>query len=168
MSADDERFMRAALEQAELALANGEMPYGAVAVSPCGEIVARAHDQLEADDDPTSQAELLVVRRAAAARGRPLDGYKLYSTVEPCAMCFSTAWKARFGAAVFALSMREVKAVKPDEMDEIVIDSRALNDLGERRLEIRSGVLADEALAQWRRVIAGRGGEPESRPRDRT
>lgn len=152
---NDERFMRAALEEGKRALAAGELPYGAVAVSPEGEIVARAHDQLEADDDLTSHAELLVVRRAAVARGRALDGFTLYSTVEPCAMCFSSAWTARFGAAVFALSMREVKAVKPDEMDEIVIDSRALNGLGERRLEIRSGVLADEALALWRRVVAG-------------
>jgi tRNA(adenine34) deaminase len=149
---DDARFMHAALEEAELALARGEMPYGAVAVSPAGEIMARAHDQLEADDDLTAHAELLVVRRAAAARGRTLDGCTLYSTVEPCAMCFSTAWTARFGASVFGLSMRQVKEIVPDEMDEIVIDSAGLNALGERRLDIRSGVLAAECRALWERV----------------
>jgi tRNA(Arg) A34 adenosine deaminase TadA len=150
--ADDRRYMRAAVEQAEQALSRGEMPYGAVAVSPDGEIVARAHDQLETDDDLTAHAEALVVRRAAAARGRTLDGYTLYSTVEPCAMCFSTAWTARFGAAVFGLSMRQVKEIVPGEMDEIVIDSIELNALGERRLDIRTGVLADESRALWQLV----------------
>jgi tRNA(adenine34) deaminase len=146
---DDEVFMRAAIEQARLALTEGEMPYGAVVVSPTGEIVARAHDQLEADDDLTSHAELLVVRRAAGAHSRDLDGCTLYSTVEPCAMCFSTAWTARVSAAVFALTMRQVKEIVPGEMDEIVIDSVNLNALGQRRLEIRAGVLADESRALW-------------------
>jgi tRNA(Arg) A34 adenosine deaminase TadA len=125
------------------------MPYGAVVVSPAGEIVARAHDQLEADDDLTSHAELLVVRRAAGAYSRDLDGCTLYSTVEPCAMCFSTAWTARVSAAVFALTMRQVKEIVPGEMDEIVIDSVSLNALGQRRLDIRTGVLADESRALW-------------------
>ena len=79
--------MRLALEEAKLALEQGEIPVGAVVVCG-GEVVARAHNEREALSDPTAHAEVLALRRAAQKLGRRrLDGCRLYVTLEPCPMC---------------------------------------------------------------------------------
>ena len=82
-----EAFMRAAIEQAELAKAAGEVPVGAVIVHE-GEIIASAHNEREIQGDPTAHAEVLAIRRAAKKlRRRRLSGCTLYVTLEPCPMC---------------------------------------------------------------------------------
>lgn len=99
-----EQHMRAALEQAYLALASGEIPVGAV-VTCGGQIVAAAHNERETTRDPTAHAEVLALRRAAQALGRRrLEGCTLYVTLEPCPMCAGAAVMAGvesicFGAA---------------------------------------------------------------------
>ena len=98
------QHMRAALEQAYLALASGEIPVGAV-VTCGGQIVAAAHNERETTGDPTAHAEVLALRRAAQALGRRrLEGCTLYVTLEPCPMCAGAAVMAGvesicFGAA---------------------------------------------------------------------
>lgn len=93
--------MRAALEEAERALALGEVPVGAVVVCG-GEIVARAHNERETGGDPTAHAEVLAIRRAAAALGRRrLSDCTLYVTLEPCPMCAGAIAMARLGEVVF-------------------------------------------------------------------
>ena len=144
-----EDALREALVEARRGAASGEHPYGAVVLDSDGQIVARAHDQVLQDGDLTSHAELLAVRRAARARGSDLAGHRLVSTVEPCAMCFSSAWTARVSGLAYGLSMEELKAMRPDAMDDIVISSRELNELADRRLDIVPGVLREECLALW-------------------
>ena len=93
--------MRAALEEAALALALGEVPVGAV-IACGGEIIARAHNERETGGDPTAHAEVLAIRRAAAALGRRrLDGCTLYVTLEPCPMCAGAIAMARLGEVIF-------------------------------------------------------------------
>jgi tRNA(adenine34) deaminase len=93
--------MRAALEQARLALAAGEVPIGAVLVSD-GEIVARAFNQPIAAVDPTAHAEVLALRAAAAHIGNyRLTDTTLYVTVEPCLMCVGALVHARVCEVVF-------------------------------------------------------------------
>ena len=93
--------MRAALEEAALALALGEVPVGAV-IACGGQIVARAHNERETGGDPTAHAEVLAIRRAAAALGRRrLEGCTLYVTLEPCPMCAGAIVMARMGEVVF-------------------------------------------------------------------
>ena len=93
--------MRAALEQARLALAAGEVPIGAVLVSD-GEIVARAFNQPIAAVDPTAHAEVLALRAAAAHIGNyRLTDTTLYVTVEPCLMCVGALVHARVREVVF-------------------------------------------------------------------
>jgi len=145
----DPYFLGQAIKEAQRAIRSGELPYGAVVVDPDGVIVARAHDTVVADRDLTSHAEILAVRRAAEANGPDLSGHTLYATCEPCSMCFSAAWTARLSRLVFGITMRELKAGYPESMDEIVIDSFALNKLGSRQLEIVGGVLRDDCLALW-------------------
>jgi tRNA(adenine34) deaminase len=141
--------IKAALTEARAAVEKNELPYGAVVVDGEGHVVARAHDQVEQDADPTSHGELLAVRRAVAAVGAPLTGHALVSNVEPCAMCFSAAWTAGIGTVAFGLTMRELKALAPDSMDEVVIDSAGLNELAERKLELHAGLRHADCLALW-------------------
>jgi tRNA(adenine34) deaminase len=99
MTSDD--FMRAALEQARLGLAAGEVPIGAV-LTIGDRIVARAFNQPIDSCDPTAHAEVLVLREAA----RELGNYRLtdatvYVTVEPCLMCVGALVQARVREVVY-------------------------------------------------------------------
>ena len=129
--------MRAALEQARLGLAAGEVPIGAVAVA-AGEIVARAFNQPIGRIDPTAHAEVLVVREAA----RRIGNYRLtdvivYVTVEPCLMCVGALVHARVREIVFGVTEPKsgalVSSVRGAEMP-------GLN----HRFLVTGGVLEDE------------------------
>ncbi|HHL22805.1 MAG TPA: nucleoside deaminase [Aliiroseovarius sp.] len=97
--------MQAALDEARAAAARGEVPVGAVVVSPKGEIVARAGNRTRELADPSAHAEMLAVRAACGALGSErLPGHDLYVTLEPCAMCAAVISAARirrlyYGAA---------------------------------------------------------------------
>ena len=96
-----EDFMRAALEQARLAIAAGEVPIGAVVVRD-GEIIARAFNQPISAVDPTAHAEVLALRAAAQQVGNyRLTGATLYVTVEPCLMCVGALVHARVREVIF-------------------------------------------------------------------
>ncbi|MBV8537577.1 MAG: nucleoside deaminase [Alphaproteobacteria bacterium] len=99
-------FMQLALAEARLAAASGEVPVGAVlADGETGEVLARAHNRVDADTDPTAHAELLAIREAAVARGaKRLETCDLYVTLEPCPMCaqaiaFARLRRVYYGAA---------------------------------------------------------------------
>jgi tRNA(adenine34) deaminase len=95
-------MMRRALLAAESAAERGEVPVGAV-VARGGEILAVAANERETAKDPTAHAELLAIRRAAAASGGwRLSGCTLYSTLEPCPMCAGAAHAARMDRLVYA------------------------------------------------------------------
>ena len=81
----DERWMQEALEEAQAAMAEDEVPVGAVVVKDGG-IVARAHNLSRQQKDPTLHAEILALREAQQQLGS-LTGCTLYVTMEPCAMC---------------------------------------------------------------------------------
>ena len=101
MAAMHEDFMRAALEQARLAIDAGEVPIGAVVVID-GQIVARAFNQPIRAVDPTAHAEVLALRAAAQQAGNyRLTGAMLYVTVEPCLMCVGALVHARIKEVVF-------------------------------------------------------------------
>lgn len=96
-------FMKIALEEAEKAAQRGEVPVGAVLVSPEGTILAQSGNQTEVTADPTAHAEVLVIRTSAALLRSPrLVGCDLYVTLEPCAMCAAAISFARLRKVVFA------------------------------------------------------------------
>ena len=93
--------MRIALEEARLALDEGEVPVGAV-LARGGEVLCRAHNLRERTGDPTAHAEVLALRAAAARLGDwRLSGLTLYVTLEPCAMCAGAILNARLERVVF-------------------------------------------------------------------
>ena len=88
-----ERFIKAAIAEALASRADGGQPFGAVLVRD-GEIVARGRNRVNQDGDPTSHAELNLVREFwASQRQADLGGYAVYASFEPCAMCAAAmAW----------------------------------------------------------------------------
>lgn len=95
--------MEIALEQAAAAAVAGEVPVGAALVDGAsGELLARAHNRVEALHDPTAHAELLAIQAAARELGlKRLTGADLYVTLEPCAMCAQAIAFARLRRLYF-------------------------------------------------------------------
>ena len=98
----DERWMRRALELAHDAARQGEVPVGAVVVSPDGQELAAAANAVETLKDATAHAEILALREAARRLGDwRLEECTLYVTKEPCAMCAGASVNCRVGTLVF-------------------------------------------------------------------
>jgi tRNA(adenine34) deaminase len=92
------KFMSEALVEARLAKEVGEVPIGAVIVKG-SEVVSRAHNRTEMNEDPTAHAEILAIREAAKVLGTPrLVGCELFVTAEPCTMCAGACILARLDA----------------------------------------------------------------------
>ncbi|MEB3420585.1 nucleoside deaminase [Salipiger marinus] len=97
--------MDLALSEARAAALRGEVPVGAVVVSPEGRVVAQAGNRTRAAHDPTAHAEIVALRAACAAAGSErLPGHDLYVTLEPCPMCAAAISFARIRRLYYAAS----------------------------------------------------------------
>ena len=144
-----EESMRLALEQAALAPSHGDVPVGAVVLSPTGDVLAAAHNDREGRGDPTAHAEVLALRRAAAAQGEwRLEGCTLVVTLEPCTMCAGAVVLSRVARVVYGAV--DDKAGAAGSLWDVLRDRR-LN----HRPEVISGVLAEECSAQLLAFFAG-------------
>lgn len=104
-------LMRQALAQAEAALAEEEVPVGAVILHR-GRIIAAAHNQREALHDPTAHAEMVAITQAAEAlQSWRLEGCALYVTLEPCLMCAGAILQARIPLLVYGAADPKAGAV---------------------------------------------------------
>jgi tRNA(adenine34) deaminase len=103
--------MRLALEEAQQALAEDEVPIGAVIVHD-DRVIARAHNQREQLCDPTAHAEMIAITQAAEAlRSWRLNGCTLYVTLEPCPMCAGAVVQARIPTVVYGAADPKAGAV---------------------------------------------------------
>jgi tRNA(adenine34) deaminase len=103
--------MKLALEEAAQALAEEEVPIGAVIVHD-DHLIARAHNQREQLHDPTAHAEMIAITQAAAAlQSWRLDECTLYVTLEPCPMCAGAILQARIGTVVYGAADPKAGAV---------------------------------------------------------
>lgn len=138
--APDEQLMQAALEQARLAEAAGDVPIGAV-VAREGKIISAAYNRRIIDADPTAHAELLAIRLAAAAlKDWRLTGCTLAVTLEPCCMCAGAIVLARLDRLIYGAT--DPKAGAVDTLYRICTDDR-LN----HRVAVAGGILADQCAA---------------------
>ncbi len=131
-SKKDEQFMRKALAEAEAALAEGEIPIGAVIVCQ-DRIISCAHNLTETLHDVTAHAEMQAITAAADnLGGKYLDECTIYVTVEPCAMCA--------GAIGWAQIKRVVYGANDDKRGYRRFAPNALHP----KAEVTSGVLEEE------------------------
>ena len=138
--------MRIALEEAQKAGEEGEVPVGAVLVSE-GQVAARGHNRPIGLSDPTGHAEILTLRAGAAAAGNyRLPRSTLYVTLEPCVMCAGAILQARVSRLVYGAD--DPKGGGIQSLYAILSDER-LN----HRVEIRSGVLQEECREILRRFF---------------
>jgi tRNA(adenine34) deaminase len=145
----DIEFMRAALEEAQTAGAGGEVPIGAVVVTE-NRIVGRGGNRTITDCDPSAHAEIVALREAAKAVGNyRLLGATLYVTVEPCAMCAGAMVQARVARLVYGADEEKGGAVRSCFS---MLDHPQLN----HRVEVASGVLAEEAVTLLQTFFAAR------------
>lgn len=137
-------FMRQALEEARLAFEEGEIPIGAVVVCR-GQIIARAHNEVERLKDPTAHAELLAITAATEYMGgKFLSDCQLYVTVEPCVMCAGALFWARLGEIIYGAG------------EEKFGYRHYAPDIFPRRAKVRGGVLSEEAAELMRSFFATR------------
>lgn len=144
----DRRFMQLALAEAGRAASLGELPVGAVVVRG-QELLAAAHNETEQAGDPSAHAEVLAIRRAAAALGNwRLGDCSLYVTLEPCPMCFGAMQQAHLPEVVYAASnVREGAFGGVADVDLLP---------WKRRISARRGPLAEESAALLREFFARR------------
>jgi len=145
---DFQHFMHLAL--AEARQSGDEVPVGAVLVDPEGNVLASAHNLREQKSDPTSHAEIEVIRGAAAKLGDwRLENTTLFVTLEPCVMCAGAIVAARIPRVVFGAWDERVGA--SGSIYEVLRDSR----LG-KPVEVVSGVLEDECSEVLRQFFSSR------------
>ncbi len=102
MERDDNYYMKLALGEARQALEGGEVPIGAVVVTPRGDVIGRGHNLTETLRDVTAHAEMQALTAAAdTLGGKYLTDCTLYVTVEPCVMCAGAMGWAQVGRVVF-------------------------------------------------------------------
>ncbi len=148
----DERFMREALVEAHAAAAEGEVPIGAVVVYE-GEIIARAHNRRELDEDPSAHAEFSAMVAAARALGRwRLTGCTVYVTLEPCVMCAGLMVNARVTRCVYGAA--DPKAGALGSLYQLNADRR-LN----HAFAVTAGVLSNECAGVLKAFFAELRGE---------
>lgn len=101
--ADDVFFMQQALAQARKAATHNEVPIGAIIINSTNTIVARAYNQTNKRCSPLGHAEIIAITRAAKKLGDwRLNGYTLYVTLEPCALCMQAIIASRISRVVYA------------------------------------------------------------------
>ena len=143
-----QRWMSEAIALAAAAGEQGEVPVGAVVVSPDNQLVATGANRRERDQDPTAHAEVLALRAAGRALGNwNLTGYNHYDPLEPCPMCAGAIVLSRGKLLVYGADDPKTGAVR--SMINIP-DSAASN----HRLTVLPGVLRESCQGQLRQWFA--------------
>lgn len=142
-----EQFMRSALIEAK----KGDLPYGAVIVKD-NKVVIRAYNTAQTDNDVSAHGEMNALRAFTKQYGyslNALSGYTLYTTCEPCPMCAAACIWAGVSTVVFGASIAQMIDLGNEQID---ISCKTVFEKGFQKLEIVSGVLADECLELFRQL----------------
>ncbi|MCK4912178.1 MAG: tRNA adenosine(34) deaminase TadA [Candidatus Omnitrophica bacterium] len=133
----DDICMGKALQQAELAYSEDEVPVGAIIIYE-NKIIAKAHNQIECLNDPTAHAEMIAITQAASyLKTKWLKGCKLYVTIEPCLMCAGALVLSRIDRVIFGADDPKTGAFG----SKIDINALGLN----HKIKIKRKVLETEA-----------------------
>jgi tRNA(Arg) A34 adenosine deaminase TadA len=150
---DDKRFMHLAIEDGLRGIKKGDGgPFGAC-VARNGKIVALAHNTVLKTKDPTCHAEINAIRRASKKLGRwNLSECVIYSTTEPCPMCFSAIHWARIDEVIFGVGIPDVARLG---FNELLIRADSMKKSGGSKVKIKSGFMREECLqllGEWKKL----------------
>jgi len=141
---NDEQYMRLAIAVAREGIATGQTPFGACLVR-ADRVVVCAHNAVWANLDITAHAEVQAIRAACAElKTVDLSGSVLYSTCEPCLMCFSAANWARVARIVYGAEIADAKRAG---FHELTIADQTVKQLGKSPIELTGGLLRQDCLA---------------------
>jgi len=150
---DEIAAMQLALLQAELAYAAGEVPVGAVVLDAQGQVIGQGFNRTIGDHDPTSHAEIVALRDAAAnLKNYRLPGARLFVTLEPCIMCMGAMLHARLDRVVYGAQDPKTGACGS------VLGVHAIPQLN-HQTQVVGGVLAHESGELLRRFFRERRGK---------
>lgn len=138
----DKEFMSRAIEEAYSGVKSGDGgPFGVVIVKH-GEVISSAHNTVLRDNDPTRHAEINAIREAAKKEGTyDLSGLEIYSTTEPCPMCFSAVHWARIDRLIYGTRIEDVKKLG---FNELTIPVSRMKEEGSSEVEIEAGFMLEE------------------------
>ncbi|MDB5171292.1 MAG: tRNA-specific adenosine deaminase [Phycisphaerales bacterium] len=147
----DEQFMRMAIEKAKEGLRLGQTPFAATIVK-AGEVIACDHNMVWLTTDITAHAEVTAIRRACSKLSTiDLSGCVIYSTTEPCPMCFSACHWARLDRIVYGADIADARAAG---FSELTVSNAQLKREGGSPIEIVPGFLREEAVELFRLFAA--------------
>ncbi len=137
--------MQAALDAAYASITQGQGgPFGACIVRD-GKILAVAGNQVLAAHDPTAHAEVVAIRSACGALGtHRLPGAQIYSTTEPCPMCFAAIHLAQIDRIIYGTTIDDVRQLG---FNELTLTNRQMQALGQSPVQITSDFMRPECLA---------------------
>ncbi|MDP8234170.1 MAG: nucleoside deaminase [Candidatus Saelkia tenebricola] len=139
----DEKFMSLAIEEASRGVKNGQTPFGACIVRG-EEVIVSAHNVVWQDVDITAHAEINAIRGACKKLGIvDLSGYVIYSTCEPCPMCFSACHWAKISKIVYGVCIEDAQKFG---FSELTISNDKMVSIGGSLIEITGGILKEENL----------------------
>ena len=138
-----QEFMRLAIEKAREGMAQGQWPYGACLVKD-EEVVACAHNMTRSRMDPTAHAEIQAIREGCAKlKSLDLTECELYTTCEPCPMCFSACHRASVSTIIYAANLED--SGNAGRRGRIITASQ-MKELGNSAIQLIGGFLRDEAI----------------------
>jgi tRNA(Arg) A34 adenosine deaminase TadA len=151
---DDTHFMRLAIQAARAGVAQGQTPFGACIVRGTT-VVACGHNQVWATTDITAHGEVVTLRAACRALGTiDLSGTTIYSTCEPCPMCFAAIHWARCARLVYGAAIADAQRAG---FNELTVSNTELKRLGGSPVEIVNGVLRDDCARLFDEWLASPG-----------
>lgn len=148
----DERFMRLAIQKAREGLRKGQSPFG-VCIVKGGRSVVSVHNRVWEATDITAHAEIVAIRAACdRLKTVNLSGCTLYSTAEPCPMCFGAIHWARIDRIVYGATINDGKRAG---FNELSLSNNDMKRLGGAAVEVEPGVLREECqglFEEWSRL----------------
>jgi tRNA(Arg) A34 adenosine deaminase TadA len=147
--------MRLAIDAARKGIRTGQTPFGACLVKK-GKVLACCHNEVWKSTDITAHAEILAIRQACRKlRTIDLSGCTIYSTCEPCPLCFSAIHWARITSIIYGAGIPDAKKCGFSELE---ISSEKMKRLGKSSIKIERGVLKGECKKLFAQ-FAAKGGK---------
>jgi len=137
----DEKFMRMAIEKAREGVKKGQTPFGACIVKG-GRVIACCHNLVWENSDITAHAEITAIRQACKKLKKvDLSGCVIYSTCEPCPMCFAACHWARIRRVVFGCT---IKVAKSYGFNELRVSNLQLRKISKSKVRITPAISVKE------------------------